>query len=73
MAFEKIFYYAVNGSGQGVVFTSYPQRDHHLKIWVGDIVTCFTMAFNQMEAEGLQLPAIKWSDEPVTVNLKVEI
>lgn len=73
MSNEIKLWYAVNGSGQGCVFTSYPVRDEHWKTWCGDMASCYTMTVMMAEAEyGLKLPALKWSDEPVPITLKIE-
>ena len=70
---DKNLYYAVNGSGQGCVFTTFPVRDNHFKVWCGDQISCYTMAVSQMESDGLELPALKWSDEPIKIKLSAEI
>ena len=74
MTNSKILYYAVNGSGQSCIFTTYPVRDEHFKTWVGEMVGMFSMVVSQMEAEGLiELPILKWSDEPVELELSIKI
>lgn len=69
----KKLYYAVNGSGQGVVFVDPPYRDAKLKVWCGNMITFLSMAVMQMESEGLELPAIKWSDEPVELLMDIRV
>lgn len=70
----KTLYYAVNGTGQGIVFISRPIRDDTKKIWLGDIVPCYMLAVTQMVSEGLfDLPLMKWSDEPVKLTLKIDV
>ena len=62
-------YYAVNGSGQGVVYVGRPVRNDHFKCWQGRIVSCINMTVSFFEANGFDLPPIKWSDEPVKLSL----
>lgn len=68
---RKELYYAVGGTGQGCIFSTKPERDEVRKIWVGDIVGCYMSVVMQMEFEGLQLPSLKWSDEPVKIKIEV--
>ena len=70
----KSLWYAVNGSGQGVVFTSCPTRDEHFKIWCGDMMGMYSSLVCQFEAEDLiTLPVgMKWNDEPVELRLSLE-
>lgn len=70
---KKMLYYAVNGSGQGCVFTDMPQRDHKRKVWVGDMDGMYSCLVMQFESEGLELPPIKWSDDPVVINVDVSV
>lgn len=70
----KELFYAVNGSGQGCVFTSMPFRDEHMKVWCGEIVGMFCTVVMQLEADGiLSLPNLKWTDEPVKLELKIDV
>ena len=70
----KAVYYAVNGSGQGVVFVSYPVRDEKRRIWLGDMVSVYTRLLMELESEELvTLPAMKWTDGPVRVELEVKV
>ena len=70
---EKTLYYAVSGTGQGLIFTSCPERSEHFKTWKGDMMGCFSMVVMLMESEGFALPPLKWSDEPVAIKLKLEL
>ena len=71
---SKTLWYAVNGSGQGCIFISYPERDEHRKIWVGDMMSSYTMVVCQMESEEqITLPALKWSDDPVKLELEIKV
>ena len=70
----KVLYYAVNGSGQGVVFTSCPVRSEKLKIWVGDMYVVYSRLVMQLESEGLiKLPVLSWSSEPVKLELNLSV
>lgn len=70
----KTLYYAVNGSGQGAVFTSSPLRDDHMKIWAGEIEGLYCQLVMQLEAEELiSLPVMTWSDEPVKLELNLVV
>lgn len=70
---NKKLYYAVNGSGQGCVFVSMPFRNEHCKIWVGEIDGLYCRFLMQAEAEGLYLPPMKWSDEPIEIIINISI
>lgn len=68
----KILYYAVNGSGQGLLFTSLPERNEHRKIWVGTIEGVYCRLIMQLEAEHIiSLPKITWENNPIKLELKV--
>lgn len=71
----KKLWYAVNGSGQGCLFTTYPTRNEHFKIWRGEMISSYIRTVMQMESEGeaFRLPAIRWEDEPVQLSLTLEI
>ena len=62
-------YYAVNATGQGMVYIGRPYRDDHFKCWLGHIVGCISMVVSLFEADGFELPPLKWSDEPIKLNL----
>ena len=69
------FWYAVNGTGQGVVFISKPIRNEHRRIWVGDISICVTRFIDWLETEsmiGFVLPNISWNDDCVEININVD-
>jgi len=68
---EMKLWYAVNGKGQGRVFTTKPERDEHFKIWCAESVGCISMLVMMMEADGMELPDLKWSDEPVELKLSL--
>ena len=71
---SKLFklYYAVSGTGQGMIFLGRPFRDEHFKVWQGQIVSCITMVVSLFEANGFHLPNLKWSDEPVQLELNLK-
>ena len=64
-------WYAVNGKGQGRVFTTKPERDKHFKVWLAESVGCISTLVMMMEADGMELPDLKWSDEPVELKLSL--
>lgn len=68
---EKELWYAVSGTGQGVLFTTKPYRDDYRKCWVGEVVGCISRAVMLFESEGLVLPVLKWSDEPVRLTMTI--
>lgn len=68
---EMKLWYAVNGKGQGWVFTTKPERDEHFKIWCAESVGCISMLVMMMEADGMELPDLKWNDEPVELKLSL--
>ena len=66
-------WYAVNGKGQGRIFTSLPIRENHFKIWLAESIGCISMTAMMMESEGeLELPELKWKDEPVEFELTIK-
>jgi hypothetical protein len=68
---EMKLWYAVNGKGQGRVFTTKPEREEHFKIWCAESVGCISMLVMMMEADGMELPDLEWSDEPVELKLSL--
>lgn len=70
---DKKLWYAVNGTGQGYVFLCQPVRDEHFKVWQGEMLGCITMLVALFESEGFALPALKWSDEPILLNLSLNV
>ena len=68
----KTLYYAVSRRGQGVVFTDMPVRVEKLGIWSGTVEGIYNSVVADMEADGyVQLPDLKWSDEPVELKLTI--
>ncbi len=71
---NKVLYYAVNGSGQGVLFTCPPVRDNHFKVWTGETYGVYTRMVMQLESEGLiTFRPMSWSDEPIKLELTLNI
>ena len=66
-------YYAVSGTGQGVVYKGRPFRDDHRKCWLGEMIGCVNTVVCLFEAEGFELPAIRWNDEPVKLELSLKL
>ena len=64
-------WYAVSKGGQGRVFVTKPERNEHFGIWLGESVGFVSSLFMYMEAEGLELPDLKWKDEPVRLKLSI--
>lgn len=65
-------WYAVNGRGQGRVYTSLPERDNHFKVWLAESVGCISMTVMMLESDGeLVLPDLKWDDDPVELELSI--
>jgi hypothetical protein len=69
---KMVLYYAVNGTGQGVVFIDQPTRDNHFKCWKGPMLSCVSMVVSLFETYGFNLPNIRWSDEPVKIELNLK-
>ena len=67
-------WYAVNGKGQGRIFTSLPVREEHFKIWTAESVGCISMTAMLLESEGeLDLPAtMTWKDDPMELELTIK-
>lgn len=67
-------YYAVNGKGQGRIFTSKPERDNHFKIWIAESVGCISMTAMLFESNGeLTLPTLTWKDDPIELELSISV
>jgi len=65
-------WYAVNGKGQGRIFTSLPVRNDHWKLWEAESVGCVSMTVMMLESNGeLVLPDLKWDDDPVELELSI--
>ena len=73
----KKLWYAVSGMGQGAIFLTKPIRYERMKVWKGDMISCYSMVVMHIESEGFHLPVLKWEDEPVelelTLNLKENV
>ncbi len=71
---NKELWYAVNGDGFGCTFTTYPVRDDHRKVWLGEVTHPYYSLVADMESEGLIiLPPLKWSDDPVKLTLSLTV
>ena len=69
---EVILFFAVNRSGQGLVFSTIPVRDERRKVWVGDINAAAMSFIGCLETVyGFSLPDISWKDEPVTITIRI--
>ena len=69
---ELKIYYAVNKSGQSVVFVSRPERNEHFNIWMGDMNAAVTHFIYCLETTfGYELPNISWKDEPVELKISI--
>ena len=65
-------WYAVNGKGQGRIFTSQPVRNTHWKLWEAESVGCVSMTAMLLESDGeLVLPDLKWKDDPVEFEISI--
>ena len=72
MGNTKNLWYAVNGSGQGVIFTSCPSRNQHYRCWEGEIIGLFCSLVAQFESEMLiELPAMTWENEPIEIGVSM--
>lgn len=69
---EMKLWYAVSGTGQGSVFLAPPVRDEKRMKWIGHIEACVSWTVSLMESMGFSLPVLKWSDEPVEMQLSVK-
>lgn len=71
---KRLFvWYAVSGTGQGLVFLDRPERDGKWKTWFGHIDGCVSQFVSMMESFGLVLPPLRWSDEPVRLSLTIRL
>lgn len=67
-------WYAVNGRGQGRIFTTKPERNDHWKLWEAESVGCISTTAMLLESEGLLvLPNLTWKDEPVELELSISV
>jgi len=62
-------WYAVSKRGQGRVFTTEPVRNDHWGIWEGEHVGFISMLVMEMEADGFEMPMLKWGDDPVKLTI----
>lgn len=69
----KKLWYAVSRKGQGRVFTTCPVRDEHFGVWLGASAGCISTTFMLFEADGLELPNLKWGDDPVQLELTINV
>jgi len=68
------FWYAVNGSGQGMVFASQPERNEKRRVWMGEISSTVLRFFDWLETDcSLELPDITWRDEAVPMEMTISI
>lgn len=65
-------WYAVNAKGQGRLFTTLPERNESFKIWVGESIGVISSVFMIFESEGLEVPDLKWKDDPVELELSLK-
>ena len=70
---RKKIWYAVSKKGQGRVFTTCPVRNEHWGVWEAESVGCISMLFMMFEADGLELPDLKWQDDPVAMENTMEL
>lgn len=70
---KKEVYIAASKTGQIRVFTSFPERNESFGVWVGESVGCVSMMVMLMESDGFELPELKWSDEPVEMEISIRI
>lgn len=69
---KKTVYLAANKSGQVRVFTTKPERDEHFGIFVGESIGCISTLFMIFEADGMQVPDLKFSDEPRKYSISID-
>ena len=69
---KKRIWLACSKKGQVRVFTSYPVRDDHWGIWCAESVGCISTLFMLFEADGLEIPPLKWSDSPVAMEISID-
>lgn len=68
------FWYAVNGSGQGMVFSEQPERNEARRVWMGRINSAVIRFFGWLETDcGYELPDITWKDEAVRIGMSMDI
>lgn len=69
---KKTIYLAANKSGQVRVFTTKPERDEKWGLWLGESVGCISTLFMLFEADGMQVPDLKFSDEPIKYSISID-
>lgn len=65
-------WYAVNGRGRGMIFTTKPERNEHFKVWEGEQIAFISNLILDMEVEGFELPDTKFDDDPVELIVSVK-
>lgn len=68
---EITIFYAVSKTGQGRVFINRPERNEHFGIWMGEHIGFISSLFMWAESEGLELPDIRWKDDPVPMKVSI--
>lgn len=68
---KKKIFYAVSKRGQGRVFTTKPERDENFGVWLGESCGCISATFMLFEADGMEVPDIKWKDDPVEFEISI--
>jgi len=71
MDWSKSIWLASSRAGQLRVFTSPPDRDERLGVWLGQSMGCVSSLLMLMESEGMRLPEMKWTDEPVKIMIRL--
>lgn len=53
------------------MFTTKPERDEHFGVWLGESCGCISATFMLFEADGMEVPDIKWKDAPVEFEISI--
>ena len=62
-------WYAVSKRGQGHIYTTKPLINEHFGVYEGEQNSCVTMFVLMMEADGFELPVLKFGDDPVKLKI----
>lgn len=62
-----------NASGQHLVFLEKPKRDERFCTWLGTLLPSFQIIVGYFIANGLDIPDLTWLDEPVEIELRINV
>lgn len=68
---KKKIWLVCTKKGQIRVYTSYPVRDEKWGVFLGESIGCISTLFMLFEADGMEIPPLKWEDEPYPMEISI--